>query len=158
MSTFRLGLTSKLRLRGVHPDLVAVVERAIQLSDIDFTVVEGLRTRERQAELVKSGASKTLNSRHITGHAVDLAPLVAGKVSWHWPLFLELAPAMIAAARDLGTPIEWGGVWDRAATDLDEHNLPQELRAYCARHAGPDFLDGPHWQLSRSKYNEGNPT
>ena len=150
--TYRLGLRSMFRLRGVHRDLVAVVERAIGRSDIDFTVLEGLRTRARQAELVKSGASKTLNSRHITGHAVDLAPLVAGKVSWHWPHYYVLAPAMILAARELGTPIEWGACWDKLATDLDEHNLESEVKAYCVRHAGPDFLDGPHFQLSRKAY------
>jgi len=150
--TYRLGLRSMFRLRGVHRDLVAVVERAIGRSDIDFTVLEGLRTRTRQAELVKSGASWTLNGRHISGHAVDLAPLSAGKASWHWPHYYVLAPALILAARELNTPIVWGGVWDRLANDLDEHNLAQEVRAYCARNEGSDPIDGPHFQLSRKAY------
>ena len=150
--TYRLGLRSMLRLRGVRPELVAVVERAIGLSDIDFTVLEGLRTRARQAELVKSGASKTLNSRHLTGHAVDLAPLVGGKVSWHWPLFFELAPAMIEASKTLGVHVEWGGCWDKDLRELDPHDIAGEVLGYGSRHAGPDFLDGPHFQLSRKAY------
>jgi len=150
--SYRLGLRSMFRLRGVRPELVAVVERAIGLSDIDFTVLEGLRTPERQAELVKSGASWTAHSRHLTGHAVDLAPLMGNKASWHWPHYYVLAPALILAARELNTPIVWGGVWDRLANDLDEHNLAQEVRAYCARNEGSDPIDGPHFQLSRKAY------
>jgi peptidoglycan L-alanyl-D-glutamate endopeptidase CwlK len=73
-----LGQRSLSRLEGVHPDLVRVVKRAAAISDLDFTVLEGLRTLERQRKLRAEGASKTLNSRHLTGHAVDLAPLING--------------------------------------------------------------------------------
>ena len=69
----------------MHPDLVRVVERAIQITTQDFRVQEGLRTRERQAELVARGASRTMNSRHLTGHAVDLVALGGGEVSWQAP-------------------------------------------------------------------------
>lgn len=112
---------------GVHPDLVRVVERAIQITEIDFVVVEGLRTKERQAELLKAGASKTMNSRHITGHAVDIAPIVAGKVRWDWPLFHKLASAMKQAAEELSVSIVWGGDWRT-------------------------FKDGPHFELNRGMY------
>jgi peptidoglycan L-alanyl-D-glutamate endopeptidase CwlK len=78
--TFKLGPTSLLRLQGIHPDLVKVVARAIQLTEIDFTVLEGLRNKERQAELLKAGATTTMNSRHLTGHAVDLGALVGGQI------------------------------------------------------------------------------
>lgn len=81
MSGFSLGARSLLRLQGVHPSLVRVVKRAIRITPVDFTVLEGVRSRERQAELVRIGASKTMNSRHLTGHAVDLAPWVGGKSS-----------------------------------------------------------------------------
>ena len=126
-SQFRLGMRSKERLRGLHPDLIAVVELAITKTPIDFTVLEGMRSIDRQADLFVSGASQTMNSRHLTGHAVDIAPLVDGKVSWHWPHYHRLAPIIKDAATELGVEIEWGGDWR-------------------------SFKDGPHWQLSWAKY------
>lgn len=124
---FKLGPTSILRLQQVHSDLVKVVERAIQLSEIDFTVLEGIRTKERQAELLKAGATTTMNSRHLTGHAVDLGALVGGKVRWDWPLYFKIADAMKAASSELSIPVEWGGDWKK-------------------------FKDGPHWQLPHKEY------
>lgn len=124
---FKLSALSEKRLVGVHGDLVRVVRRALQISDLDFTVLEGLRSPERQKALVASGASKTLKSRHLTGHAVDLAPFVGGKVSWDWPLYYRLAESVKAAAEELETPIEWGGDWKT-------------------------FKDGPHWQLPWKDY------
>ena len=125
--TYKLGPTSLLRLQDVHPDLVRVVERAIQLTEVDFTVLEGLRTKERQAQLLKAGATTTMNSRHLTGHAVDLGALVGGKVRWDWPLYYKIADAMKAASAELDIPIEWGGDWKK-------------------------FKDGPHWQLPHKEY------
>jgi peptidoglycan L-alanyl-D-glutamate endopeptidase CwlK len=132
---FRLGPSSRQKLEGVHPHLVAIVERAIEISTVDFRVIEGLRTVERQRELVKSGASTTMNSRHIRadnglGHAVDIVPLVNGKVSWDWPLFYPIAAAMKQAAKELGLKLEWGGDWK-------------------------SFKDGPHWQLPWKPYASG---
>ena len=124
---FKLSQRSRSRLEGVHPDLVAVVELAIIMTPVDFTVIEGLRTPERQRELYRAGATRTLNSRHLTGHAVDLAPLVKGQVRWDWPLFHQLAPAVKDAAAELGVRIDWGGDWHR-------------------------FPDGPHFELSRAAY------
>lgn len=124
---FRLGTRSKQRLKGVHPDLVAVVERAIELTPIDFTVGEGLRTMARQKRLFAAGKSKTLNSRHLTGHAVDIFPLVNGKPSWDWKYYYPMADAMKKAAKELGVDLEWGGDWR-------------------------SFKDGPHFQLSWKRY------
>lgn len=125
--SFTLSVRSKQRLEGVHPDLVRVVEKALILSQIDFAVVEGLRTKARQAELMAAGASKTMNSRHITGHAVDVAPVIGGKIRWDWPLFNELATAFKLAATQENVPIVWGGDW-------------------------VSFKDGPHFELDRRKY------
>lgn len=122
-----LGSRSLSRLEGVHPDLVKVIHRAAALSDIDFTVLEGLRTVARQKQLVAAGASKTMNSRHITGHAVDLAVLIGGKVRWDWPLYNKLSVFVKQAAKDLDIPVEWGGDWK-------------------------SFKDGPHWQLPWKAY------
>jgi peptidoglycan L-alanyl-D-glutamate endopeptidase CwlK len=125
--SFALGNKSRVNLNGVHPNLVRVVELAIKKTTVDFTVTEGLRTIERQKQLVAAGASKTLSSRHITGHAIDLAALIDGKVEWSWPLYSQIATAMKQAAAELNIQIEWGGDWKT-------------------------FKDGPHFQLSRSAY------
>ena len=124
---FTLGHRSKQRLKGVHPDLVKVVECAIQLTTVDFAVLEGLRTPERQKALVEAGASQTLNSRHLTGHAVDLGAWVGDEVRWDWPLYHKIAAAMKDAAKQVDVPIEWGGDWR-------------------------NFKDGPHFQLPRKTY------
>ena len=116
-----------MRLEGVHPDLVAIVKRAIELTEVDFTVLEGLRTKERQRKLVETGASRTLKSRHLTGHAVDLGAWVDGEVRWDWPLYHQIYDAMSTAADDLDIPIEWGGHW-------------------------ANFRDGPHYQLPWDVY------
>lgn len=113
------------RLSGVHPDLIRVISRARQSAD--FVVTEGLRTLERQKQLFAAGASTTLNSRHLTGHAVDLAALVNGQVRWDWPLYDRLAQAVKKAAVEEEVPIAWGGDW-------------------------PKFRDGPHFELERSRY------
>lgn len=125
--SFTLSVRSKQRLEGVHPDLVRVVQKALTLSQIDFAVIEGLRTKARQAELMAAGASKTMNSRHITGHAVDIAPVIGGKIRWDWPLFDELAIAFKLSATQECVPIVWGGDW-------------------------VSFKDGPHFELDRRKY------
>ncbi|MBX3477816.1 MAG: M15 family metallopeptidase [Brevundimonas sp.] len=125
--SFRLSSRSRAHLDGVHPDLVAVVERAIGLSPVDFMVTEGRRTAARQAELVRQGASRTLNSRHLTGHAVDLAAWVDGAVRWDWPLYPRIAGAMKAAAAERGVDLIWGGDWAR-------------------------LKDGPHFELDRRAY------
>ena len=128
--TFKLGRVSLDRLAGVHPDLVRVVKRAIALTTVDFRVTEGRRSIKRQAELVKAGASKTMNSRHLTGHAVDVVALIDGAVRWDWPLYDRIAKAFKAAAKAEGVPLEWGGDW-------------------------PRFRDGPHFQLPFKTHPKG---
>lgn len=118
---------SEKNLEGVHPDLVAVVRAAellLAAEDLGFIVTEGLRTPERQAQLVKDGKSWTLNSRHLTGHAVDLAVTVGGKVTWEWPFYVKLATAMKQSAGVLGVPIEWGGDWRTPRRDGPHFQLP----------------------------------
>lgn len=109
--TFSLSQKSKDRLSGVHPDLIKVVNRAIEITTCDFAVVEGVRSKARQEQLVKAGASQTMKSRHLTGHAVDLGAYVNGSVRWDWPLYNQLADAMKKAAAELKIPLEWGGDW-----------------------------------------------
>lgn len=125
--TFALSERSIARLTGVHADLVRVVRLAIGITSVDFAVIEGLRTVERQAELVRAGASRTMQSRHLTGHAVDLAAYVGGEIRWDWPLYPRIASAVKAAAEELRVPLIWGGDW-------------------------PRFRDGPHFELDRKAY------
>lgn len=124
---FKFSQRSLDRLKGVHPDLVKVVNRALELTDIDFAIIEGLRSIERQKELLQKKATTTMRSRHITGHAVDLAALVGGEIRWDWSLYDQLAHYMKAAAHELNIPIEWGGDWTT-------------------------FKDGPHFQLPWKEY------
>lgn len=118
---------SAKNLVGVHPDLVKVIERAGEITSVPFVVIEGVRTPERQAELVKSGASQTRNSRHLYGMAVDIAPVPAGELSWAWPLYFKLAEAVNRASNELDIPVIWGGDWRK-------------------------FKDGPHFELARQHY------
>ena len=125
---FKLGKRSKQRLLGVHPGMVRVVGRAIQLTGIDFTVGEGLRTMKRQRKLVARGKSRTLRSRHLTGHAVDLWALHpdTGKVTWDWEFYWPIVKAMTAASHQLGIPIESGANW-KSFRDGPHHQHPWSL-------------------------------
>jgi len=114
-------------LYGVHGDLVRVVTRAAAITSLDFVVTEGVRTLARQTELLAAHATQTLKSRHLTGHAVDLATVLAGEVRWDWPLYHRLAEIVKQAAKDASVTIEWGGDWT-------------------------SFKDGPHYQLPWAEY------
>lgn len=120
---------SETNLAGVHPDLVRVMRRALELSEVDFMITEGFRTKQRQEALLREGKSKTMRSRHLTGHAVDVAAWIDGKISWNWPHYEVIARAIKQAGAELGVPVEWGGDWK-------------------------SFKDGPHFQLPKSTYPE----
>lgn len=142
---FVLGKRSLDNLKNVNPDLVRVVKRAIEITEIDFTVIEGFRTKERQRELVRRGASKTMNSRHLTGHAVDIVPLVDGKITWNFNYYYPLAKAMSQAATELGVDVRWGGVWTNIR---NKKGTPQQwVKEYYD--GGGKFQDGPHFELPR---------
>lgn len=127
MKHFRFSLRSKTSLLFVHEDLKRLAHRALELSEIDFVVIEGIRKIERQRELYKIGATRTLNSRHLTGHAIDVAAWSGGEIRWDWPLYKKIAAAFKAAAAELNIPIKWGGDWRT-------------------------FKDGPHFELDRRYY------
>lgn len=127
MSEFKFSQRSEDRLKGVHPDLVKVVRRALQLSHVDFGITEGLRTPERQKQLVAEGKSQTLKSRHITGHAVDVYAYPTPAGSWDMTYYRQIADAFKAASIELKIPVEWGGDWK-------------------------SLKDGPHMQLPFDKY------
>ena len=157
---FRFGAKSEQRLTGVHPHLVRVTRRALELTSVDFAVTEGLRPQARQMELVTAGASRTMASRHLTGHAVDIAPAIAGELRWDWPLFYHLADAMFRAAKMEAVPLRWGGAWDwemGPGVELvaSAETLSSAYVDACRRRGKNPFLDGPHFELSARFYPVG---
>lgn len=152
--TFKLSKRSLRNLEGVHPALVEVVRHAIQLSTVDFMVAEGRRTVERQRQLFKAGATRTMNSRHLTGHAVDLAAWVGGGVRWDWPLYPQIAEAMRAAADVEKVRLVWGGCWDTPLAEI-HGTCAEAAEDYTARRRAEgrrSFIDGPHYELDREAY------
>lgn len=161
---FALGAGSNRELQGVHPRLVDVARRAIVLTPVDFTVLDGLRTKDEQKKLVASGASQTMDSKHLAqkdgfSHAVDLVPFINGKPRWEWPPIYKIAAAVASAlaqhnADDLTRPplkLRWGGCW----RNLDEilrspEAMEKAVMEYGAarRKAGKKaFTDGPHYEI-----------
>ena len=122
--TYKFSKRSRGKLKGVHPDLILVAGKAIDLSGVDFGITEGLRTQERQRDLYASGASQTMNSRHLTGDAIDVVAWVRGDVSWEFHYYEKIARAMEVAAEYIGVDIVWGGNWKT-------------------------FKDGPHFERKR---------
>ena len=120
---------SETNLAGVHPDLVRVMRRAHDPLVAAFMTTEGYGARHRQEALLGEGKPKSMRSRHLTGHAVDVAAWIEGKVSWDWPHYEVIARAAKQAGAELGVPVEWGGDWT-------------------------SFKDGPHFQLPKSTYPE----
>ena len=117
--TFKLSQKSLDRLDGVHDDLISIVKEAITLSKVDFGVICGTRTKSEQAALVKSGASKTMNSRHLpqasTGksHAVDLMAYVGSRASWELNLYDDIADAIKQACINQSKQVTWGAAWHK---------------------------------------------
>lgn len=156
---FRLGTISQSRLIDVQVDLARCVRKAIELTEQDFQVFEGLRELDRQRELVARGASRTLDSYHLrdghgVGHAVDLVPFIGGKVQWQDEPCLAVTRAMHRAAKMFGVPVTWGAVWDLELTKLNADDLDGEIDSYVARHVKDHgrkpLVDRPHFQVPRS--------
>ncbi|MGF1767928.1 M15 family metallopeptidase [Enterovibrio makurazakiensis] len=156
MSGFVLGKRSLQELKGVHPDLVGVVERAIQITVQDFSVHDGMRTFAEQQALVARGASKTLNSRHLTGHAVDLVPYINGKLRWEWDPIYNIAEAVRIAAHEKGVEIRWGGSWSMLTDSEDSpEDMMADYAARCRRANKKPFFDGAHFELPKALYPSG---
>lgn len=154
---FKLGGRSRLKLVDVHPQMVAVVKRAIVLTESDFTVFDGVRSARKQHRLYKRKASKLDGYNRIPkhqrqpdgyGHAVDLVPWINGQARWEWEPIYDIAAAMKQAAEELDVLIRWGGSW----TQLTGSNqTPEEMQqSYVARKLEEGkraFPDGPHYEL-----------
>lgn len=125
--SFKFSQRSLDNLTGINPDLRKVVDRALQLTTVDFGITEGLRDKATQEKYVARGASQTMNSRHLTGHAVDVVAYINGKVTWDWKYYEEISKAFKQASQELNIPIIWGGDWK-------------------------SLKDGPHFELDRKYY------
>ena len=148
--SFKLSQRSLDKLDGVNPKLVAVVQKAILLTKVDFGVTYGLRTVEEQEKLVAAGRSQTMKSKHITGHAVDLMAYVDGKGCWELNVYDDLADAMAQAARDEGVAIRWGAAWHINDIRMYKGTMEQAMMDYIdlRRSQGKrPFIDGPHFEL-----------
>jgi len=147
---FKLSQRSLSRLEGVDDALVAVVQRAIEVTTIDFGVTEGLRTIERQQELVDRGASKTMKSKHLNGSAVDLVAYLGSRVSWELNLYDNIADAMKQAATELDVAVRWGGAWTTSNICEWQGTMEQAMTNYIdmrrLQNRRP-FIDGPHFEL-----------
>ncbi len=148
---YKLSKTSLKRLEGVDPKLVKVVQRAIEISKTDFGVTEGLRSIATQKKYVAQGKSQTMNSKHITGDAVDLVAYVGSKISWELNLYDNIADAMKQAAKEQGVKIRWGAAWH--INDIASYNgtMEQAMNEYIDQRRSQGkrpFIDGPHFELA----------
>ena len=139
-----------MRLNGVKDELRDVVTRAIELTKVDFGVIEGLRTEKRQKELLASGASQTMKSKHLTGDAVDLMAYIGSRGSWELNLYDDIADAMKKAAIEKNIGIRWGAAWN--VNDLRNwgDTMDEAMNYYIdtRRNEGRrPFIDAPHFEL-----------
>jgi peptidoglycan L-alanyl-D-glutamate endopeptidase CwlK len=148
---YKLSTRSKERLIGVESDLVKVVGRAIEITEVDFGVIQGLRTLEEQKKLVAKGASKTLKSKHLDGKAVDLAAYLGSRLSWEITLYDDIADAMKQAATELGVKIRWGAAWHIPDITKYKGTMQEATNEYVdlRRSQGKrPFIDAPHFELA----------
>lgn len=147
---YTFGKKSAAQLQGVHPGLVAVMAYTLHRSPVDFGILEGVRTMERQRQLASQGKTRTLNSKHLTGHAVDLVAYVDGKASWDLEPYQTIADVVqFVASEVLGQRIRWGGAWDACLSDSPLSALDLHLQ-YCSSiqmRGGVPFVDAGHFEL-----------
>ena len=147
---YQLSQRSLDKLEGVDERLVKIVCRAIELTDIDFGVIQGLRTEEEQRALVEKGASQTMKSKHLEGKAVDLMAYVAGKGCWELNVYDNIADAMQQAATEEGVQIRWGAAWNIADIREWDGTMEEAMNHYVdtRRSEGKrPFIDAPHFEL-----------
>ena len=148
---FTLSQRSLNRLEGVNSDMIRVVNKAIELTKIDFGVICGMRTMEEQEALVAKGASQTMKSKHLDGLAVDLMAYVGGRASWELNLYDDIADAMKDAAKHENVGIRWGAAWQIDDMRTWEGTMEEAMNAYVDLRRGQGrrpFIDGPHFELS----------
>jgi hypothetical protein len=154
MPSFKFGARSREKMRGLHPHLVRVLERAIEITPIDFSVTDGVRTLEEQRQYVELNASHALDSRHLTGHAVDIAAFVANSLRYEEKLLCDIALAMRSAAKDYGIPLGWGGLVGGLLSESTGPiaSLVEDSRAMLRDAGKATALDLNHFELPELSY------
>jgi len=147
---FELSQRSLSRLEGVDDRLVTIVCRAIEITDTDFGVVQGLRTLEEQKALVDKGASQTMKSKHIDGKAVDLMAYIDGRGCWELAVYDNIAEAIQRSAIEEGVKVRWGAAWN--IPDIREWNgtMEEAMNHYVDTRRSEGrrpFIDAPHFEL-----------
>lgn len=149
--TFQLSRRSLDRLVGVDHRLVAVVERAIQLTSVDFAVTEGVRTAARQRELFEKGASQVKEGgTHVRGEAVDLVACIGSRISWELNLYDNIADAMKSAAQEIGVSVRWGAAWNIPDIRKWDGTMEAAMNYYIdtrRKQGARPFIDAPHFEL-----------
>ena len=148
--TYQLSKKSLSKLEGLDERLIKVVCRAIEYTDIDFGVVQGLRTEEEQKALFKKGASKTMKSKHLEGNAVDLMAYIGGRGCWELDMYDNIAEAIKKAAIEEEVAIRWGGAWTVLDIRLWNQSMAKANMSYVKTrlHEGKrPFIDAPHFEL-----------
>ena len=147
---FHLSQRSLDRLAGVKPQLVAVVKRAIEITTVDFGVTEGLRTIETQRRYVETGKSQTMDSKHLTGDAVDLVAYIDGQVSWELNVYDNIADAVKQAAIEQDVAVRWGAAWNIPDIRKWDGSMEAAMNFYIderRRQGRRPFIDAPHFEL-----------
>jgi len=148
--SFKLSNRSTGRLEGINPDLIEVVNTAITLTKVDFGVTCGMRTVEEQEVLVASGASQTMASKHITGHAVDLVAYIGSDITWALNKYDELADAMSESAKLHNVALKWGAAWSVGDISKYKCSMENAMNEYIdlRRSQGRrPFIDAPHFEM-----------
>lgn len=148
---YKLSKRSVQNLTGVKDKLQAVVTRAIELTEVDFAVTQGLRTKEEQQQLVKAGASQTMKSKHLTGDAVDVVAFLDKRISWELPLYEKIAEAMKQAAIEQKVKIRWGAAWSVKDITKWPGTMAEAVQSYiehCQQEGKRPFFDAPHFELA----------
>ena len=148
--TYKLSTKSQERLIGVEPELKEIVYEAIKVTKVDFGVIEGLRTEEKQKQLVESGASQTMKSKHLEGRAVDLMAYIGGRGSWELSVYDEIADAMKEAAIKVDVAVRWGAAWTVSDIRSWEGTMEEAMNSYFDTRRGQGrrpFIDAPHFEL-----------
>lgn len=147
---FKLSSRSLGRLDGVDERLSNIVKKAIQYTKIDFGVIQGLRSIEEQKELVAKGLSKTMNSKHLEGRAVDLMAYLNGRACWEVNVYDDIADAMKQAAVEEEVPLRWGAAWTVSDIRMFPGTMEEAMTSYVdirrSQNKRP-FIDAPHFEL-----------
>ena len=152
---YHFGSRSKREIKGLHPDLISVLNLSIRTTAQDYSAHDGLRELYEQVEYVAAGVSRTMNSKHLIqpdgyGHAVDLVPVINGKLRWEWPAIYRIAYSMRNAADALKVDIRWGGCWKNLrGTEAPIKSMVEEYVARKRAEGRDAFPDGPHYELMK---------